>query len=134
SQLRDPPIFSGSEVVTAATIPPDGLYVNALSVMSDRSTASLYGPLYVFRWAHSVHNLWVSVRAFLWWIGGGTSAIDDRLVIEKAAVSCAFRVKLLTVVIFSPRSGTSVRSTIMSGPATARSSPSVLVTHGIVRP
>jgi hypothetical protein len=42
--LRTPPNSSGSDAVAAATIPPVGSYVRALRVISERSTASRYGP------------------------------------------------------------------------------------------
>jgi hypothetical protein len=45
--LRTPPSFSGSDVVAAATMPPVGAYVRALSVSRERTTASRHSPSYV---------------------------------------------------------------------------------------
>ncbi len=44
---------SGSEVVGAATMPPVGAYVSAFRVISERTTASRYGPWYVQCSTHS---------------------------------------------------------------------------------
>jgi hypothetical protein len=42
--LRTLPIHSGSDDVGAATIPPVGAYVSALSVITDRCTISRQSP------------------------------------------------------------------------------------------
>jgi len=42
--LRSPPISSGSDVVGAATLAPDGEKIRALSASALRATASRQGP------------------------------------------------------------------------------------------
>jgi len=42
--LRAPPSFSGNDVVGAATMPPLGAKVSALSVISERITSSRERP------------------------------------------------------------------------------------------
>src|SRR5665213_2131457 len=96
--------------------------------------ASLYGPSYWLRCTHSVHNLCVSAKALVAGISCGTVASDDRYVSVKVTDSLVFTLNSLIVVMSLPRSGAFVCNTTMSGPATARHSPFILVTHGVVRP
>src|SRR4029453_14798336 len=56
SQFRTPPTSPGSDVVGAATIPPVGAYVSALSVISERRTASSHGGTPEQRLDHSSQN------------------------------------------------------------------------------
>lgn len=135
--MRAPPIFSGNEVVTAATIPPEGLYVNAFNVISERSTASAYAPLYLLLLDHRRQYSRVFFNAARPFTRDGRDPSKDSEAPYDSVntiVRPGLTVNSLTVVIPSPRSGAFVRNTTMSDPATARSSSPLLVTHGVVLP
>src|SRR5215467_9726244 len=97
-----PPICSGSDVVGAATIPPVGRYVRALSVSTERMTASRHSPVYLHSFAHVVQKRSVNSSAWSASTGFGGARCDGPQVITNDTFSPAETVKSPTVVRPSP--------------------------------
>src|SRR6185436_425591 len=96
---------SGSEVVGAATIAPVGLYVIALSVISERSAGSFHEPQ---SWAfalHRRHQSSVRLSARVAPMGLGSRRCEGNHVRQNARLWPAVSENVATVVRSSPRSG-----------------------------
>jgi hypothetical protein len=114
--LRTPPNCSGSDVVGAATMPPLGAYVRALSVTRERFTASPYAPWYVDRLDHSVHHVVVCSTNSNASLSCGACSYDGCHASVNATRSPADTVKLATVVKSRLSTGTVVIKVKASGP------------------
>src|SRR5688572_3003046 len=99
---------SGSEVVGAAMMPPVDLLVSALSVISERTTASRQGPRYVQCWIQSAHHRSASSIARDTSSCGGGGWCEGYQVKMNGTRSPFETVKSATVVKFSPRVFTGV--------------------------
>ena len=129
-QNRTPPRRSGSEGVTAATMPPVGAYVSAFRVMSDRMTASRHSPSYVQRSDHSRHQASVS-RMAVDGLGADGSGLDDAHHVRANGTCCPSEtLNSATVRASSPRNGTDARSRSAFAPPTAQIPSAVRRTHG----
>src|SRR5260370_41082406 len=87
SQLRGRPGRSGNDVVAAATMPPVGAYVRALSVISDRITASCQGPSAVHFPVQSRQKASVASRAVVGSLGAGGGRRDEEYGSKDGVVS-----------------------------------------------
>jgi len=133
--LRVPPIFSGSEVVAAATMPPVCQCASALSVTSERRIASeTSSPCGSFD-DHASHcDTTCSSAADA--SGAGRSSRQDgcHVSVNASSSPCAIS-KSPTVRRPSPRSSSGVASVRRSGPAMKCSRPSSWrETHGTTAP
>ena len=116
-------------------MPPVGAYVRAFRTTSERTTASRHSPPYAQGSVQSFQNVSVSSRATSGSIASGASSCEGNQVRTNGMRSPARTVKSETVVRFSPRVSTGVRTQRPSGPATASSAPSsIRRTHGTISP
>ena len=115
-------------------MPPVGAYVSALSVISERTTASPQRPPYVQRPHHVRQKRSVSATLAYGSIGRGRGWCDGKCVSTKGTRSPRESVKLATVVKSTPRVSTADLSSKESGPAVARSASSTRRTHGVTTP
>src|SRR4051794_33339206 len=111
-------------------MPPVGAYVSALSVISDRRTASSYGPAWLHLPDQSRHHASVSRSTSCGSTAAGAFLYDGYQVRVKEACCPAATVNSPTVVRSWPRTGTSVRNSRLFGPAMADNPSSVRRTNG----
>src|SRR5579875_4228056 len=116
-------------------MPPVGAYVSALSVISERRIASVYGPSgRVARPDHSRQNSTVSRSASsAFTFAGGLAWLGDQ-VSTNGTRSPALTVNSDSVVHSCPCSGAVLFSHTASGPATASNREPRCRTHGVIRP
>src|SRR5690349_2043863 len=110
---------SGSDVVTAATIPPVGANVSAFSVISERRTADWYRPSYVQPAIQLVPHACVSAIIWRTASGGGVGWWDGYHVSENGTDWPVATSKSANVARSWLSMGAVVRSVTASGPAIA---------------
>lgn len=115
-------------------MPPDGMYVSAFSVSSDRVTSSAISPASVLRPIHSVQKLSVGSSEPSASVGSGAGRCDSCQVSTNHARSPAPTVKSAYVAKSRPYWCTSLRRAAASGPATATIWSSTRRTHGVTLP
>ena len=118
----------------AATIPPVGAYVRALSVRSERTTASRHSPSYRQRDDQSRQVCSVCATAQRGSSGGGGRSFDGCQVSENGTDWPSRTVNSAYVAKSRPSSWTSVLSSSASGPAIADRPVVVRRTHGTTEP
>ncbi len=102
-------------------MPPVGAYVSAFRVISERSTASRYGPSYVHRAVHFAQSCSVCFSALCGSISFGRGECEGCQVSTNATLSPSATVNEEQVLNCWPHvlTGGSLRSQTESGPATA---------------
>src|SRR5215469_4868546 len=115
-------------------MPPVGLYVSALRVTRERTTASRQGPSKLHELTQFSHHTSVSRMANSASTGRGGSSCDGNHVRTNGTRSPADTVKSATVVMSLPSVCTGDHKVRPSGPATAVSRQSKRRTHGTIDP